>query len=114
MKGQVASTTKDDGPWPLVLCHYKREHLGIQIYYYHRSLYETQRVDSSLEVETWMTCVGRYETKPPIYKKCREENEFIRTNNMRNIGLMCLYTKLFKFDVINASTANTNYASWIK
>ena len=50
-----------------------------------------------------MTCVGHFETKPPIFKKIIEKNKkCLHTNGMLENGFMYLYG-ISQFNVINAS-----------
>jgi hypothetical protein len=57
-----------------------------------------------------ITCVDYHDIKPHIYKKMIKKNKYIRTNNMLEI-YSCIYTKLFRFEVTNASTTHKKYKS---
>ena len=58
-----------------------------------------------------MMCVGHCEIKPPIYKKLieREANVYILMTCYKMHS--CVYTKLFLFNMILASTTYTIYTS---
>ena len=55
-----------------------------------------------------MTCMGDHEINPPLYEKLIEKNNVY----VLYLGLemdSCMYTKIFPFNVINASATHTKY-----
>ena len=54
--------------------------------------------------------MSHYEIEPPIYEKCMEKNECMRTKGMLRNGLLYVYLA-FQCNMTNASTMYTQHES---